>query len=157
MTNIRIPTKDAPAGHHLTFICAVAELAHRVIENVTGLTVILHVSVHSHSNVEREPALTQAAIDASLPYDEGGRIRWHAWEPQGYAGPRVTFFMPPKPPAPLCDYDDCDQAALPGGDFCATHEAEHAENMAACEQVEPETPAEHRQQVTAAMEQEQPQ
>ena len=60
-------------------------------------------------------------------------------------------------PAPICDYDDCDQAALPGGDFCATHAAEHAENMAACEQVEPETPAEHLQQVTAAMEEEQAQ
>lgn len=54
-------------------------------------------------------------------------------------------------PAPLCDYDDCDQAALPGGDFCATHAAEHAENMAACEQVEPETTTELAQQVTAAM------
>lgn len=33
-------------------------------------------------------------------------------------------------PAALCEYDDCDQAALPGGEFCTVHQAEHDELMA---------------------------
>jgi len=50
----------------------------------------------------------------------------------------------------LCEYDDCDQLALPGDDWCAEHKAEHDQLM--LETVEPETTTEERQTVTAQLE-----
>ena len=91
--NIRIPTKDAPAAHHLAFICAVAELTHRVLESVTGLRVDLHVSIHNSSNPERAPELAAAAITAGLDYDESDGVAWYEWEPNGYHSPAVTIFV----------------------------------------------------------------
>lgn len=55
-------------------------------------------------------------------------------------------------PVALCEYDDCDQAALSGGDFCAVHQAEHDELMAS---EEPETTTELRQLITTELEAEQ--
>lgn len=47
----------------------------------------------------------------------------------------VNEALTPAAPAALCEYDDCDQAALPGGDFCAIHQAEHDELMADAEPI----------------------
>lgn len=95
MQHIRIPTPDAPASHHLTFICAVAELAHRILEQVTGLDVDLQVSIHNHTNIEREPALTAAAAEAGLAYREAEGSGWHFWG--NGQGTRVTVFTTAKP------------------------------------------------------------
>ena len=50
----------------------------------------------------------------------------------------------------LCEYDDCDQLALPGDDWCAEHKAEHDQLMA--EEFEPGTTTELAQAVTAQLE-----
>lgn len=101
---IRIPTPDAPAAHHLTFICAVAELAHRVLENVTGLRVELRVAVHESSNVKRQPALIEAAQAAGLSYTDASdptfSCAWHKWRPDSGRNVQVTVFGKPEP-----DYD----------------------------------------------------
>lgn len=93
MQPIRIPTRNAPAAHHLTFLCAVAELTHRVLESVTGLRIDLNVSVHNSSNAERAPELTAAAAAAGLDYDESDGVAWYEWEPNGYHSPAVTIFV----------------------------------------------------------------
>ena len=64
----------------------------------------------------------------------------------------VNEALTPAAPAALCEYDDCDQAALPGGDFCSIHQAEHDELLAS---EELETTTELRQLVTTELEAEQ--
>lgn len=53
-------------------------------------------------------------------------------------------------PGRLCEYDDCDQLALPGDDWCAEHKAEHDQLM--LETVEPETTIELSQLITTEFE-----
>lgn len=101
MSPIRIPTPDAPAAHHLTFICAVTELTHRVLERVTGLKIGLRVSVYDHINPERQPAIVEAARAAGFRYDESSLSAWYDWQPPATHLAEVTVFTRPSPkPAP---------------------------------------------------------
>lgn len=153
MQHIRIPTPNAPAGHHLAFICAVAELAHRIIERKTGLNVRLTVAVHELGpNRARIADLRSAAEAAQMEAHKVNQDVWHTWQSQGTwnCADVVVYSTDPTPAARLCEYDDCDQLALPGGDWCAEHKAEHDQLMA--EELEPETTTELAQAVTAQLE-----
>lgn len=145
--NIRIPTRNAPAAHHLTFLCAVAELTHRVLESVTGLRLALEVKVYDHINMQRQPELSAAADAAGLPYCESNGTAWHTWGPDRIAGPRVVVFGEPKPtsaPMRRCYSKSACEADCPYRDNCLDGEPAVT--------IEPENNTELGQVVTTALE-----
>lgn len=159
MQHIRIPTPDAPASHRLTFICAVAGLAHRIIQRKTGLDVRLTVAVHDIGrNRARIPALRAAAEAAQLVHHKVNQDVWHTWQNHGNwnCADVVVYSTDPAPVAPeepvrVCEYFECEADALPGMDFCADHQTQY-EAMAAALVVEPETTAELSQVITTEFE-----
>jgi len=66
-----------------------------------------------------------------------GEPRWVDYEIATFIANALNDLLTPAAPAALCEYDDCDQAALPGGEFCTVHQAEHDELMADAEQPVP--------------------